>query len=190
MVVRQLRTDRLLLRGWKRTDRSRFAKINAHHEVMRHFPGTLSRQQSDQLADRISSQLVQNNWGLWAVELIRQRQFVGFVGLQPTPPALPCSPAVEIGWRLNYAHWGQGYATEAALRALEFAFGALELGEVVSFTAASNLRSQAVMERLGMQPAGSFDHPALPPGHRLRKHQLFRLERARWRRAQPGAILS
>src|SRR3546814_978094 len=72
------------------------------------------------------------------------------------------------------------YATEGARDALRFGFAELGLAEVVSFTTPGNLRSQAVMQRLGMipDPADDFDHPKLPPGHRLRRHVLYRLPAA------------
>jgi RimJ/RimL family protein N-acetyltransferase len=84
---------------------------------------------------------------------------------------------VEVGWRLAFEHWGHGYATEAGRLALGYAFGTLALSEVVSFTSVINLRSRAVMERLGMQrdPADDFDHPKLPENHPLRPHVLYRL---------------
>ena len=68
------------------------------------------------------------------------------------------------------------YATEAAREALRFGFEVLDLPEVVSFTATANLRSQALMQRLGMvrDVQGDFAHPALPVGHRLRAHVLYR----------------
>jgi ribosomal-protein-alanine N-acetyltransferase len=84
---------------------------------------------------------------------------------------------VEVGWRLAFEHWGQGYATEASRLALRYGFGALALAEIVSFTSATNHRSRAVMERLGMRrdPADDFDYPTLPAGHPLRRHVLYRL---------------
>jgi RimJ/RimL family protein N-acetyltransferase len=87
-------------------------------------------------------------------------------------------PCVEIGWRLSTAYWGHGYATEAARLALGHGFGSLGLREIVSFTSATNLRSRAVMERLGMRrdPADDFDHPSIPEGHVLRRHVLYRLD--------------
>jgi ribosomal-protein-alanine N-acetyltransferase len=93
---------------------------------------------------------------------------------------------VEIGWRLARHAWGRGYATEAARRALQHGFEALGLEEIVSFTVPANLRSLAVMERLGMRrdPAGDFEHPRLPEGHRLRRHVLYRLSRETWERAK------
>jgi RimJ/RimL family protein N-acetyltransferase len=84
---------------------------------------------------------------------------------------------VEVGWRLARAHWGKGYATEAARAALAFGFEQVGLNEIVSFTVPANTRSIAVMERLGMtrNPADDFDHPSLPEGSPLRRHVLYRL---------------
>ena len=92
----------------------------------------------------------------------------------------PFTPCVEIGWRLAAAHWGRGYATEAARAVLAHAWDVVGLDEVVSFTTAGNERSRAVMTRLGMRydPADDFDHPRLPPGHPLRRHVLYRVARS------------
>jgi RimJ/RimL family protein N-acetyltransferase len=87
------------------------------------------------------------------------------------------TPCVEAGWRLAFAHWGRGYATEAARAALSFGFGDAGLARIVSFTVPANRRSIAVMRRLGMRPDGEFEHPALPPAHPLRRHVLYRLDR-------------
>jgi RimJ/RimL family protein N-acetyltransferase len=89
------------------------------------------------------------------------------------------TPAAEIGWRLARGQWGKGYATEGARAALAFGFDKLGLDEIVSFTAVINLRSQRVMERIGMthDPADDFDHPRVAPGDPLRPHVLYRLRR-------------
>jgi ribosomal-protein-alanine N-acetyltransferase len=91
---------------------------------------------------------------------------------------------VEIGWRLCRAHWGQGYATEAARAALAFGFEQAGLNEIVALTVPDNARSRAVMERLGMtrSPADDFDHPKVPAGHRLVRHVLYRLSATSWSR--------
>ena len=80
-------------------------------------------------------------------------------------------------WRLARHAWHQGLATEAAQAALAVGFGPLQLAEIVAFTTTSNLPSQALMQRLGMErdQAGDFEHPALPEGHPLRTHVLYRL---------------
>ena len=178
-VARELRTDRLYLRRWCATDREPFAALNADPRVMEHLPGPLSREQSDDLAARIEAHFEQHGFGLWAVEITGIVPFAGFIGLSIPYFEAHFTPCVEIGWRLVAEHWGRGYATEGARAALAFGFEQLRLAEVVSFTVPSNLRSRRVMERLGMtrNPADDFDHPALPEGHPLRRHVLYRLDR-------------
>jgi len=172
-----LRTTRLLLRPWHAADRAPFAELNADPAVMEHFPAPLDRAASDALADRIAADLDRNGWGLWAVEAVATGRFLGFTGLARPGFTAHFTPAVEAGWRLARDAWGHGYATEAATAALGHAFGPLGLDELVSFTTAGNHRSRAVMERLGMShdPADDFEHPALPAGHPLRRHVLYRL---------------
>lgn len=171
-----LTTDRLLIRQWRPEDKVPFAALNADPEVMEHFPATLSRAENDALVERFSGLIAKYGWGLWAVERKVDGAFIGFVGLH-RPENLPFSPCTEIGWRLARAFWGHGYATEAAHVCLDFAFDVLQEESVVSFTAVSNERSQAVMRRLGMEQEVFFDHPAVPEGHRIRPHVLFRLKR-------------
>ena len=152
---------------------------------MEHFPTTLTRAQSDALVDRAEAHLAENGWGLWAVEVLggsAQGGFAGFTGLAIPDWEGHFTPAMEVGWRLARWAWGHGNATEAARAALEFAFAHLGRTEVVSFTATVNLRSQAVMRRLGMtrDVGGDFAHPALPEGHQLSWHVLYRVSADEW----------
>jgi RimJ/RimL family protein N-acetyltransferase len=174
-----LRTERLTLRPWRQTDREPFARLNADPNVMRYFPSCLSKEKSDSLARVIQAHIEEHGWGLWAVEIDGISPFAGFIGLARPAFASHFTPCVEVGWRLAAEHWGHGYATEGARAALAFAFGALDLNEVVSFTADVNLPSRRVMERLGMtrDPADDFDHPRVPAGHPFRRHVLFRRSR-------------
>jgi RimJ/RimL family protein N-acetyltransferase len=180
--VAELRTDRLLLRQWRDADLEPWAQLNADPEVMEHFPSVLTREESDVLAARCREHLETNGWGLWAVEVPGVTPFIGWVGLARPAFEAHFTPALEVGWRLARRWWGHGYASEAARACLGFAFGELELDEVVSFTAVSNERSQAVMRRIGMtrSPGDDFDHPNVPVGHPLRRHVLYRITRAEW----------
>lgn len=175
--VPELRTERLLLRGWRESDRAAFAAMNADPAVMEFFPAALSRPESDAFVDRIEAHWAARPYGLWAVEVPGVAPFVGYVGLWDAVFPAPFTPTVEVGWRLARAAWGSGYATEGARAALAYGFRVAGLSEIVTFTAAVNLRSRAVMERLGMvrDPAEDFDHPALAEGHALRRHVLYRL---------------
>jgi RimJ/RimL family protein N-acetyltransferase len=177
----QSRTDRLLLRRWRESDREPFAEMNADPIVMEHFPALLTSGESDAFVDRIERHFEEHGYGLWAVEALDTQSFIGYVGLWPATFEAHFTPAVEVGWRLRRACWGHGYATEAARAALAYGFGVVRLDEIVSMTAVTNVRSQRVMQKLGMtrDPSDDFDHPALPEGHRLQRHVLYRVENPR-----------
>ncbi|GGK24445.1 GNAT family N-acetyltransferase [Salinarimonas ramus] len=175
----RLETERLLLRPWRDADLAPFAALNADARVMEHFPSVLDRLDSDAAAGRFRAAYARRGYGLWAVEVKGGAPFIGFAGLAPAPDDLPFAPAMEIGWRLAADHWGVGYATEAARAALAFAFERLRLPEIVSFTVPENVRSIAVMRKIGLarDPAGDFLMPARRPGRVARLHVLYRLRR-------------
>jgi RimJ/RimL family protein N-acetyltransferase len=182
-----VRTERLLLRQWTEADREPFAALNADPAVMEHFPALMTRADSDGLIDRLAADLDRRGFGLWALEVLDTGRFIGFTGLSVPSFDAHFTPAVEIGWRLSKDAWGNGYATEAARASLAYAFGPAGLAEVVSFTATTNKPSQRVMERIGMthDEADDFDHPRLERGHRLERHVLYRINRARWEATRP-----
>jgi ribosomal-protein-alanine N-acetyltransferase len=175
-VVPTIRTERLVLREWREADREPFAALNSDPVVMEHFPALMTRADSDALVDRIRSHFAREGFGLWAIEA-KDAPFVGFAGL--ARPAFMAG-VVEIGWRLARPYWGNGYATEAAIGAARWGFGALALEELVSFVVPHNARSQRVMDRLGMRrdPSADFDHPNVPVGHPSKRHWLYRMTKA------------
>ncbi len=180
----EIRTPRLRLRRWRALDLAPFAAMNADPRVVLHLPGPMTREASDALVARIEANFASRGFDVFAVEVPGVASFIGFVGLTVPRFEAAFTPCVEIGWRLAFEHWGRGYATEAARASLEFGFTRLALDEIVSFTVPANLRSRAVMGRIGMthDPRDDFDHPALPAGHRLRPHVLYRIGRAGWTR--------
>jgi RimJ/RimL family protein N-acetyltransferase len=186
--MRRLITQRLVLRQWRDEDLEPFAALNADAAVMRYFPAALTREESDALAGAAREGIQNRGWGLWAVETQDVGTFIGFVGLAEPDFDAHFTPAVEVGWRLAREHWGRGYATEAARRALTFGFDELGLDEIVSFTAAVNDRSWRVMRRLKMthDPADDFDHPSVEGGV-LRRHVLYRISRRQWDARHPAA---
>jgi RimJ/RimL family protein N-acetyltransferase len=174
-----LRTERLLLRQWRASDRPAFAALNADPRVMEWFPETLTREQSDAMAESVERRMREQGYGLWAVEVPGAAEFIGIVGLNHLDTTLG-SPVVEVAWRLAADHWGRGYAPEAATASLSHGFGTLGLTEIVALTPVGNARSRRVMEKIGMtrDPRADFDHPELPPDSPLRRHVLYRITRA------------
>ncbi|WP_201581919.1 GNAT family N-acetyltransferase [Psychrobacter glacincola] len=190
-MINVIETERLYLRQWQASDFAVFAEINADPEVMKYFPKLLTPKVSDIIASKCQQLIANQGWGLWAVSLKDSTKtyddFIGFVGLNDTHADMSFAPAVEIAWRLHKDYWGQGYATEAARAALNFAFTELSLDEVVSFTAVINKRSQLVMERLGMMNTrANFYHPALDPNHQLAEHVLYNMTRQQWNNQLAG----
>ena len=185
----ELSTDRLLLRQWRPSDLSPFAAMNADPRVMAHFINALSRPESDALAARCETLIAEQGWGIWALELRANNQFIGMTGLNPLD-TMPYDEAgneegVELVWRLAASAWGQGYATEAATAAVNFGFTNLELDQILAFTALRNQRSIAVMRRLGMSDQQqNFRHPRVDPNSTLSEHVLYRLTRNDHRRKQ------
>jgi RimJ/RimL family protein N-acetyltransferase len=192
-----LRTERLLLRPWRDEDREPFAELNADPAVMAHFPSRLDRAESDALVDRIMERMDRQGFGLWSVQVDGGPDCIGFVGLNPIPFDAPFTPALEVGWRLAQSAWGRGYAPEAAVASVDFAFSSVHrdgddfiragtgpvLDEIVSMTTPENAKSRRVMEKIGLHhdEADDFDHPGLRERapHMLR-HVLYRVSRAEW----------
>lgn len=175
----ELHTKRCVLRQWKASDFAPWAEMNADPEVRRYFPYVATEAQAHGEAERCRDALAQRGWGMWALELPGMLPFAGFVGLNVPHYDAPWVPAVEIGWRLARAAWGQGFATEAAQAVLDFGFERLGLSEIVAITVPSNAPSRRVMARLGLQrdEAGDFDHPRVEVGHPMQRHVLYRAAR-------------
>jgi RimJ/RimL family protein N-acetyltransferase len=184
--LNNLLTPRLDLRLWRDEDSEPFASMNADPRVREHYPNVLTRSESDASMARIRAHFEQHGFGNWALELRDRPGLIGYAGLSHPSFPSPCGPCVEIGWRLAFAHWGHGYATEAAEAVVRAAFEKIGLEEIVSFATIGNVRSRRVMEKLGMthDSADDFDHPLLP-GHRLSRHVLYRLRRTDWESRRP-----
>lgn len=143
-------------------------------EVMRYFLSGMSPTEAQEALTRMRSDIDQRGWGIWALEA--EGEFAGMVGLNIPRWHLPFSPCTEVLWRLRRKFWGRGIAYAAASDAVAFGFSVVGLRELVAFTTPPNLRSIRLIERLGFSrdPSGDFDHPAVPEGHLLRRHVLYR----------------
>jgi RimJ/RimL family protein N-acetyltransferase len=178
-----LTTPRLLLRTFRRDDLPLYAALNADPDVVRYLEGPLAREDSDDIAAWAQECYAREGLGLLAVERRQDGAFLGMCGLlhQRSYPE-----DVEVAWRLAREHWGHGYATEAATGWLDHGFGTLNLPRVISITDAPNLRSLAVMRRLGMV----FDHEAeIEDMGVVFQAVVYAITREQWRSgftAEPG----
>jgi len=158
-----------------------FAAMIADPEVMRYFAATLTEEQTNAVVEIWRNQSSERGWRIWAAELKLSGEFIRFNGLSISRRPLPCSPCTEWGWRLARRFWGHDSATEGATASLAVGLGQLGLSEIISFTVLANLRSRAVMERIGMRNTGrDFEHPAVPEGTPLHRHCPYAIIRGQW----------
>lgn len=169
-----IETERLLLREWTPNDLPTFIKMNQDPEVMEFFPKTLDSKESTDFYQRICKELDEAKYGLFAVERKSDHKFIGYTGLHKACFPANFTPCIEIGWRLIKDAWNQGYATEAAKACLRYGFINLNIKEIYSFTAAINKRSERIMQKIGLQKIGEFDHPNVVPENRLCRHVLYK----------------
>jgi RimJ/RimL family protein N-acetyltransferase len=177
MPFKPIHTPRLILRQWQESDYEPYIEINMDPEVMRYFPALQTREATLAQIERFRAFIDENGYGLLAVERIDTGEFIGFTGLAWPRFESFFTPCVEIGWRLNKAQWGQGFAQEAAKACLDLGFNKLSLNEIYSFTSILNLPSINVMRKIGMKEAGQFEHPNVPDGDRLKTHILYMISK-------------
>lgn len=182
-----IETERLIVRPWRDADREPFAAMGQDAEVMRFLGPLMSRAESDAAVDRMMALQAERGHCFWAVERRADGAFLGFCGLKRGPADTPIADDIEIGWRLGRAHWGQGYAREAAAACLDWSWATLNVMSIAAITVQGNSASWGLMERLGMtrRPDEDFDNPNLAPGDPLWRHITYRIARP----AAPSAAI-
>jgi RimJ/RimL family protein N-acetyltransferase len=173
-------SDRIRLRRWRDDDRHPFAEMNSDPNVMEFLGAPLTRRESDAAIDSQLRLIDGGEPAFWAAERKHDERFIGFIGVKLLNFDAPFTPGYEIGWRLGLEYWGNGYASEGARAALEVAFLRWSMPSVFAITVPANVRSQAVMRKIGMHRvvSGDFNHPKLTLDNPLCLHILFRIDRA------------
>ena len=170
-----IETERLNLRQWQTSDEATYIAMNSDAEVMEFFPSVLTAAQSLSHINKMREQIDKEGFGLFAVERKEDNAFIGYTGFAYPRFEAAFTPCIEIGWRMAKEYWNKGYATEAAKACLAFGFDTLQLKNIYSFTAVKNIRSEKLMQKIGMHKEGEFDHPLLENGHPLQKHVLYKI---------------
>jgi RimJ/RimL family protein N-acetyltransferase len=174
----EIDTDRLIMRPWREADLVSWAAMNADPEVREYLGPLLTFEQASAWVVSYQDDLDRYGFGFWAVEVRVSGEFIGFTGLDTVDDEMPVT-GIELAWRLARSAWGHGYATEAARAAMAYGFDTMGLPEIVAVTMQRNLRSQAVMRRIGMttDPAEDFDDPDVEEAS-LRRHVVYRKARS------------
>ena len=159
-------TPRLILRDWREADIAPFIRHTNTPAVMRWLGGVQAEAAlTEAIRGRMMRWQEERGFTFWVVERKADGEVLGFCGIKIADTAgSPIEGVHEIGWRLREDAWGQGYAKEAAVAALDQAFDALGAGRVVAITFPRNDASWGLMERLGMtrRPECDYDDPRFP----------------------------
>lgn len=156
-----LQTERLGLRNWLPSDEAPFIEMGLDEEVMRHFPGLLSKKETLAFIGRMKDHFDIYGYTYFAVDELESNSFIGFTGLANQTWKSEFTPCVDIGWRLHRSAWGKGYATEAAHACLEAASSKFGIEQVIAFATDKNFSSIHVMKKLGMEEIGKVQHPQI-----------------------------
>ena len=173
----RIETERLIVRLWRTEDLEPFAQMSADPEIMQWLGGVLTSEQARAYKVRADTSFAELGMCRMVIERRADGAFVGSCGLMPGHESVPFVPYTDVGWRLARSAWGQGYASEAAAAVMADGFARLGLDEITAITAQINVRSQAVMQRLGMRrdAASDFDHPAFEPDDPMRRTVVYRM---------------
>ena len=148
-----LETERLILRCPQEGDLDGFAEMMADEEAMCFLGGVKPRAEAWRGMATLAGSFVIRGYAMFSVIDRASGEWLGRIG-----PWFPEAwPGTEVGWGLKRSAWGKGYATEAAIAAMDFAFDRLGWDEVIHTILAANTPSIAVAKRVGSR--------YLRPGH-------------------------
>lgn len=183
MIGAVIETGRLVLRTWHVEDLEPFHAICSDPQVMATLGPPLSRDETAALIARVTAQEAENGHTFWALECKEDARLIGWCGVIRGNTG-PVDGKAEIGWRLASDCWGSGFATEAARASLDWLFASLQDDAAWAITSRGNLRSRAVMKRLGMgyHPDLDFDHPRIAADDPLLRHVTYSISREAWGR--------
>jgi RimJ/RimL family protein N-acetyltransferase len=153
-------SDRLVIREWTEADADAALAIYGSLEVARWLSPAM-----DQVPNKATMRLLLRAWieagkslvvpaGRWAIVSKADGEVVGGLMLRLLPPY---EEDFEIGWQLEPAAWGRGFATEASHALMRWAFATGTIDELYAVARPQNLRACATARRLGMAWVGETD---------------------------------
>ncbi|MGK2909072.1 MAG: GNAT family N-acetyltransferase [Sphingobium sp.] len=174
-----IETPRLILRNWRTSDAAPFQQICSDPAVMEHLGPPMTLAEAQSMVLRVQALQAEVGYCFWAMENRADSALMGFCGVKPGAGGTPIEGLLEIGWRLARTYWGKGLAHEAASATVDWVWANQPADAIWAITTPTNLRSQALMQRLGMvrQDELDFEHQGLPEGDALRPHVTYRLDR-------------
>ena len=142
--IPELRTRRLVLRGFRADDWNAMAVMNADDDFRRFLGGEpWTRARSWTAMEAALGQWALRGYGLFAVEA--DGVFAGRVGvLHPAEWQEP-----ELAWGIATPFWGIGFAPEAAIAARDWYFDQFGMARLVSYIVPDNIQSARVAGKLG-----------------------------------------
>ncbi|MFM5918556.1 MAG: GNAT family N-acetyltransferase [Novosphingobium sp.] len=177
-----IETKRLVLREWRRSDVVDLLGLRSDPRVMATLGPLQTEQECLETFERQTDHQRAHGFCFWALEAKDSGRFIGTCGLVRAGDHLPFAGQIEIGWQLAFDQWGHGFASEAAMASLDWGFAELAVDTIFAITSTGNVRSRAVMERLGMHyiSGADFDHPKVAPGSALLRHVTYAISRPAW----------
>lgn len=171
-------TERLILRLPEPRDRAALGAMFADPLVMAEL-GPVKDDAATDAALAKHDGYRHEGLGFWVVERRSDGAMLGFCGLKRGDAHNPIAGEIEAGWIIDRPHWRQGYALEAMVAAFEWCWANFDAPRIVAITSAINIRSQRMMERLGMHRLadGDFDHVLMTPDDPLRPIVTFAIDR-------------
>lgn len=166
-------SPRLGFRNWIESDITPMSAISADKEVMKYFPAVATYEQTAAFIKRMQDEFAERGYCYFAVDELSTNTLIGFIGLSWKTFEADFTPCVDIGWRLKPDVWNKGYATEGAIRCLDYAFYTLKLDRVYSMAPKMNTTSERVMQKAGMIKVGEFEHPLLLDHPHLKQCVLY-----------------
>jgi RimJ/RimL family protein N-acetyltransferase len=169
-------SERLGFKNWTEVDVDQMALISADTNVMRHFPKTATFEETKIFIDKMKLLFEEKAYCYFAVEIKESKELIGFIGLMDQNFESEFTPATDIGWRLKKTAWGKGYATEGAIRCLQYARELKNITHIIATAPLVNTASISVMKKIGMRHYKDFIHPRLKDNERLRECVCYRIE--------------